>query len=172
MDIAKKTLAQSLKTGFIDKAVHSNKEYLPQLLVNNKSTSMKVLTTIERELRKCSDFWFSVAFVTTSGVAALINTFEDLQNRKIKGRLLVSQYLNFTQPEALKKLLKFKNIELRIAVSGNFHSKGYLFRNGELYDLVIGSSNLTANALCSNKEWNLKVSATPESDIIHNVIKE
>ena len=38
--------------------------------------------------------------------------------------------------------------------------------------MIIGSSNLTANALCENTEWNLKISATTESYIINNVIKE
>lgn len=31
---------------------------------------------------------------------------------------------------------------------------------------------MTANALSSNKEWNLKVSAAPESEIIHQSISE
>lgn len=86
--------------------------------------------------------------------------------------MLVSQYLNFSQPEALKQILKFQNIELKIATQGNFHSKGYLFLKGPINDLIIGSSNLTANALCENTEWNLKISATTESYIINNVIKE
>lgn len=166
------SLSQSLQTGFIDHLVHSNSEYHPQLLVNDKNAGKKVLTTIDRELRKCDSFWFSVAFLTTSGIAILINTLEELEQRGVKGKILVSQYLNFTQPEALLKLLQFRNIELKIAIDGNFHSKGYLFKHGKIYDLIIGSSNLTANALCSNTEWNLKVSATSKSAIILNAINE
>lgn len=172
MSVIKDELEQSLQTGFIDKIIHSNKNYRPQLLINDKSSGKKVLTTIDRKLQECDEFWFSVAFVTTSGVATLINTFVELEKKGIKGKLLVSQYLNFTQPEALKRILQFNNIELKIAVDGDFHSKGYLFKNCELFDLIIGSSNLTASALCSNKEWNLKISATPESDIIHNAVNE
>jgi len=85
---------------------------------------------------------------------------------------LVSQYLNFTQPEALKRLLKFDNIELRINTNDNFHSKGYLFKKGDYYDLIVGSSNLTATALSTNKELNLKVSAKKESYIIQKAIEE
>jgi len=165
-------LNQSLQKGFIDQTIHSKKEYLPQLITNDKLAGKKVLTTIDRELKTCDEFWFSVAFVTTSGVATLINTFRELEKKGVKGKILVSQYLNFTQPEALKRLLQFKNIELKIIVEGDFHSKGYLFKKGGLYNLIIGSSNLTASALCSNKEWNLKISATPISDIIFNAIKE
>ncbi|MES2558665.1 MAG: DUF3427 domain-containing protein [Bacteroidota bacterium] len=165
-------LNESLKTGFIDKSYLSSKDYLPQLLVNDKTEQKKVLTTILKELNACDEFWFSVAFATTSGVAALINTLSDLQNKGIKGKILVSQYLNFTQPEALKRLLLFKNIEVKIAIDDAFHSKGYLFKKGDVYDLIIGSSNLTASALCSNAEWNLKITATPTSHIIFNAIKE
>jgi superfamily II DNA or RNA helicase/HKD family nuclease len=175
MDLIKEHLLQSFNTGFIDRRIHSNKEYLPQLLTNDKLQGKKVLTSILKELRelkKNDEFWFSVAFVTTSGVATLINTLIDLESRNIKGKILVSQYLNFTQPEALKRLLQFKNIELKIVTEGDFHSKGYLFKKGEIYNLIIGSSNLTATALCSNKEWNLKISAAPTSHIIFEAINE
>lgn len=173
MDLIKEHLLQSFTTGFIDRRIHSNNEYLPQLLTNDKLQGKKVLTTLLKELRDLEEkdeFWFSVAFVTTSGVATLIDSFYELERRGIKGKVLVSQYLNFTQPEALKRLLQFKNIDLRIVTEGDFHSKGYLFKKGNVYNLIIGSSNLTATALCSNKEWNLKVSATPLSHIIHEAI--
>lgn len=168
----KSALTESLKTGFIDQVIASHKDYRPQLLVNDKIAGKKVLTTIERELKVCDEFWFSVAFVTTSGLATLMSTLLELEERGIKGKILASQYLNFTQPEALRRLLQFKNIELRIVTDGDFHSKGYLFKKGKLFDLIIGSSNLTANALCSNKEWNLKVTATEESELIVQSVKE
>ena len=174
MDIIREHLLQSFSTGFIDRSIHSKKEYLPELITNDKSIGTKVLTTILKELRELKDgdeFWFSVAFVTTSGVATLIDTLIDLEKRKIKGKILVSQYLNFTQPEALRRLFQFKNIELKIVTEGDFHSKGYLFKKSNFYNLIIGSSNLTATALCSNKEWNLKISATPISHIIFEAIK-
>lgn len=166
--------SQSIHSGFINKSIIADDEYKPQLIVNNTTSTArkKVLTTIQEELNNCKEFWFSVAFITKSGVASLINTLIDLESKGIKGKILVSQYLNFTQPEALKTLLKFKNIESRIAVSGDFHAKGYLFKKEDCYSLMIGSSNLTQNALSKNKEWNLKISATTDSYIIHNAISE
>lgn len=172
MNLSYAQLEQSLKTGFIDHKLPSDYSYLPHLIVNDKKECKKVLTTILHSLNKCEEFWFSVAFVTTNGVATLIETLINLEQKGIKGKILVSQYLNFTQPEALKRLMQFKNIELKIAIDNAFHSKGYLFKNKNVYDLIIGSSNLTATALCTNIEWNLKISATPESYIIQNAIKE
>ncbi|RTY96033.1 DEAD/DEAH box helicase [Flavobacterium sp. GT3R68] len=165
-------LEQSLQTGFLSRSLPSYSGYLPQLLVNDKIEGKKVLSTIIQELNDCEEFWFSVAFITTSGVASLIETLIDLESKGIRGKILVSQYLNFTQPEALRKLLQFNNIEVKIAVDSAFHSKGYLFKKGEVYDLIIGSSNLTASALSTNIEWNLKITATPISHIIFNAIKE
>lgn len=167
-----KQLSESLYTGFIDINRPSKPNFVPQILVNNKEEGKKVLTTIENELLICDNFWFSVAFVTTSGVASLINTLKLIEEKGKFGKILVSKYLNFTQPEALARLIQIKNIEVKIAVEGDFHSKGYLFRNGLYYNLVIGSSNLTANALSVNKELNLKISATPDSAIINSALKE
>jgi len=149
-----------------------NLNNFPELLTNDKSNNKKVLTTITKELKNCDEFWFSVAFVTKSGVIALTNVFEELNSKNIKGKILVSQYQNFTQPEALKMLLKFSNITLKIVVEGNFHAKGYLFKKENNYNLIIGSSNLTASALCENKEWNLKISENSNSSVIKDVLNE
>lgn len=162
----------SLQTGYVDKNIISDVAYQPELLVNQKNPPKKILSTILHELENCNEFYISVAFVTTSGVATILNKLKELENRNIKGEILVSQYLNFTQPEALKRLSQFKNIDLRIATTGNAHAKGYIFKNNEHYNLIIGSSNLTAQALSTNREWNLKVSALDESGIVENVINE
>jgi superfamily II DNA or RNA helicase/HKD family nuclease len=163
---------KSLDTGYVDKTVLSNLDYQPELLVNQKNPPKKILSTILHDLEHCTEFFISVAFVTTSGVATIINKLKELENRGIKGQILVSQYLNFTQPEALRKLLQFENIDLRIATTGNAHAKGYIFRKKDHYNLIIGSSNLTAQALCTNKEWNIKVSALDESGIVEKVLQE
>lgn len=163
---------KSLQTGYVDKSILSNLDYQPELLVNHKSPPRKVLSTILHELQTCNQFFISVAFVTTSGVAVIINKLKELEDRGIKGEMLVSQYLNFTQPEALKRLLQFENIDLRIATTGNAHTKGYIFKSKEHYNLIVGSSNLTAQALCTNKEWNLKVSALDKSGIVEKVLRE
>ena len=171
MDILQ-ALSNSIQTGFVDQLIQSNKAYRPELLTNNSEQGKKVLSTIIRELEQCDEFWFSVAFVTTDGIAALMNTLIELEKKKIKGKILASQYLNFTHPEALRRIKQFKNIELRIATEGNFHSKGYLFRKGNVFDLIIGSSNLTQTALSTNKEWNLKISATDQSELIGVAVEE
>jgi superfamily II DNA or RNA helicase len=172
MNYSKSELINGLQTGFVDKQIVAQNDFVPKILLNDKAEGKKVLSSIVNELNGCSEFWFSVAFVTTGGVACIINTLEELAKKNIKGKILVSQYLNFTQPEALKKLLKFKNIELRISVNTNFHAKGYLFKKRDYYNLIIGSSNLTGDALSTNKELNIKTSATENSYIINKIKEE
>lgn len=172
MKLSHSHLGQSLQTGFIDHRIQSRPDLLPQLYYNNKEENVKFLGPLIRELEQCDNFWMSVAFVTTGGVATIINTLIALAEKGVPGKVLVSSYLSFTQPDALRRLLQFKNIDLRIAIEGSFHSKGYLFQTGEFYNLIIGSSNLTATALCVNKEWNLKVSLMPDSALFLNAHKE
>ena len=164
-------LEQSLKSGFIDKAVESNPQYQPKLLTNNYRSGLKILTDIVELLHSCDEFWFSVAFLTSSGIASLHNTLRELESRNIKGKILVSDYLNFTNPEGLKALRRFSNIESRLLKEVNFHGKGYLFKSNYQYDLILGSSNLTAPALSENTELNIKLSATNNSKIIEDTLK-
>ena len=160
-----KNLLSSLETGFVDSTTPSLKEYRPKILLNDSSTGSKVLTTIIRQLNRCDEFFFSVAFLRMSGIACLVNTLQELEEKGIEGKILVSKYLNFTDPNALRRLLRFSNIQLKI---GDFHSKEYLFKKEDIYNLIIGSSNLTADALCSNTEINLKITATKNSELISN----
>lgn len=166
------SMSNSLYTGFIDGNTVSLEEYQPRLLINDSKRGRKVLTCLIDELRKCEEFFFSVAFITNSGVAVLINTLKDLEEKGIKGKILASQYQNFTEPKALKRLATLKNIELKIVTEGNFHAKGYIFKKGETYSLIVGSSNMTQNALCMNKEWNIKVSSSETGSLILNTLEE
>lgn len=166
----KESLMECLQSGFVNEdIIPYNNSYEPKLLVNDKLSGRKVLSTIISELDSCNKFWMSVAFATKSGVATIINKLDELREKNIPGRILVSQYQNFTQPEALRALKQFENISLKIAVTGNYHAKGYCFFKGEDVSLIVGSSNLTANALCLNKEWNLKVSSASNGKVVTDV---
>lgn len=102
-----------------------------------------------------------------------MNSLEILSQKAVKGKIVVSNYLNFTQPLALERLLQnFPEIDLRIVEKGNFHAKGYLFRRADTYNMIIGSSNLTSSALTINKEWNLKITAQKESYLMQNALSE
>jgi superfamily II DNA or RNA helicase len=168
----KNELTRSLYTGFVDFESESLDKYRPKLLINDHKKGKKVLTSLIHELNSCDEFFFSVAFITYSGVLVLLNTLKELEAKNIKGKILASQYLNFTDPNALKKLLSFSNIELRMVTDEDLHAKGYIFRKSEQYNLIVGSSNLTQDALASNKEWNIKVTSTDKGSLILDTLAE
>lgn len=165
-------LAKSLYTGFIDYREISLEEYRPKLLINNSKTGQKVLTSIVNELNKCEEFFFSTAFITNSGVASLIMILKELEERGVKGKIIASQYQNFTEPKALQRLIQLRNVEVKIVVENNYHTKGYIFRKDDKYTLIVGSSNLTQDALSYNKEWNIKVSSMSEGSLLKQTMDE
>ncbi|SUY64545.1 DNA repair helicase Rad25 [Clostridium sporogenes] len=131
-----------------------------------------MLSEIISELNKCEEFFISVAFITNSGILPLLETLKVLNKKGVKGKILTTDYLNFSEPKALKKLLEFPNIEMKLYSKENFHTKGYIFRYKDHYKLIVGSSNLTQTALTKNKEWNLKVSSLEEGSLTGGVISE
>ena len=169
-------LRKGVEYGFIDNSIVALDHYSPKLVTNNFSRGEKVLSAIQSELNKLDEsdeFMFSVAFITEDGIAGLLMDLENLQKKGVKGRIVASQYQNFTRPKALRKLLSFDNIEVRIVTEEyKMHTKCYIFRKGNSYNIIIGSSNLTAGALSLNEEWNLKFSSTDDGSITQEAIDE
>ncbi|KZX38017.1 DUF3427 domain-containing protein [Wohlfahrtiimonas chitiniclastica] len=165
-------LLNDLTTSFYDVDHISSGQYLPAILVNDFKREKKVLTTILEQLKTCDEFFISVAFVTTGGVAVIREALDELNRKSIKGVIIVSQYLNFTDPAALERLLAYRNIELRIDVHNSFHAKCFYFEKGEQSIVVIGSSNLTDSALCKNYEFNIKLDASINGEIIEQIKAE
>lgn len=161
---------QSLHKGFIDKHISHKGNYTPKLLVNNKNE--KVLSTIIDELQKCETFYFSVAFITESGLASLKAQLLDLSNKGVKGKILTSNYLGFNSPKMYGELLKLKNVEVRLTDIAGFHAKGYIFEHKDYSSMVIGSSNLTSNALKVNYEHNVLLSTMKNGDLVDSVKNE
>ena len=111
----------------------------------------------------------AVSFVKTSGLRLL---WPDLQAMAEAGgmhrvRVLTSDYLDITDPEALRLLLLLQEsgAEVRVFATQNqdsFHLKAYVFARVEGGQLVagtafIGSSNISSKALRDGLEWNYRV---------------
>lgn len=167
-------LVDGYKRAFVDSNAISDPMYTPQLLTNRGG--QKVLCAIEKELKGCDDLFISVAFITMSGIAPLLGTLKDLEKKGIKGRILTTDYLMFSDPKALDKLDSLNNLDLRVFKTGEnnigFHTKGYMFHsNGDLR-IIVGSSNLTQDAITKNHEWNTKVVSTKDGQFALDVENE
>ena len=169
-------LRNGFETAYIDGQVASDLTYKPQFVSNNYKEGKKVLSSIEDELFACDQFQISVAFITMGGIAPLLQTLKQLEQKGIKGEILTTNYLNFSEPKALEKLNSYSNITLKMydvdAAGEGFHTKGYIFRKEEIYRIIIGSSNITRTALTSNREWNTKLLSTEQGEITQEILSE
>lgn len=169
-------LNQGLATAFINQNIASNLAYKPQFVSNNYKEGRKVISSIEDELLSCDEFAISAAFITLGGITPLLQTFRELEQRGIPGKILTTDYLAFSDPRALRILAKFTNIELKMFVTENgkegFHTKGYIFKKEGMYRIIVGSSNMTLSALTTNREWNTKIVSAEQGEYTQNIAAE
>ena len=167
-------LVDGYKRAFVDSKVVADPMYSPQLLTNRGG--QKVLTAIEKELKGCDDLFISVAFITMGGIAPLLGTLKDLEKKGVKGRILTTDYLMFSDPRALDKLNSLNNLDVRVFKTGEndvgFHTKGYMFHNNGDLRIIVGSSNLTQNAITKNHEWNTRMVSTSDGQFAMDIEEE
>lgn len=111
---------------------------------------------------------FVVSFIMKSGLNLLAQNVKDVLNRGGRLRILTSDYLDVTDPDALTDLLDIKDaiwsgphrLEVRIW-NGNlsFHPKAYLFSSSKTNhsEGFIGSSNLSRSGIDGGVEWNVSL---------------
>ena len=106
----------------------------------------------------------------------MLGTLKDLEKKGTKGRILTTDYLMFSDPKALDKLSGLKNIDLRVFKTADnnvgFHTKGYMFHNNGDLRIIVGSSNLTQNAITKNHEWNTRIVSTKEGQYAKDIEQE
>ena len=169
-------LKSGLSAAYINGSSAANLAYKPAFVSNNPEEGKKVISSVEDELLCCEEFQISVAFITLGGVTPLLQTLKELEKKGVKGQILTTNYLNFSEPRALEKLNGLKNITLKMydveAAGNGFHTKGYIFKKEEIYRIIIGSSNMTSAALTVNKEWNTKLISTESGEIAEEIVDE
>lgn len=169
-------LQNGLSAAYINGSVATNLAYKPAFVSNNPEEGKKVISSVEDELMRCDQFQISVAFITMGGVTPLLQTLKELEEKGVKGQILTTNYLNFSEPRALEKLNGLKNITLKMydveAAGNGFHTKGYIFKKEEIYRIIIGSSNMTSAALTVNKEWNTKLISTENGEVAEEIVEE
>lgn len=165
-------LKLSLEKGFINYQTAAHDSLKPQLLTNRIAGGENVLTTLLEDLQVCQSFFFSVAFITESGLATLKAILHDLHLKGVSGKILTSTFLEFNNPKVFKELLKIPNLEVRLTSLKGFHAKGYMFEHAHNYSMIVGSSNLTANALKVNYEWNIRLTSNENGELIRHFLHQ
>ena len=106
----------------------------------------------------------AVSFVMKSGLARILRPLEDALDRGAHVRILTTDYLAITDPDALTQLADLasgpdRRLEVRLFSGGSiaFHPKAYIFwsSTGGTAAGYVGSSNLSASGIDGGVEWNL-----------------
>lgn len=140
-------------------------------LVSN-DTNSNMYKELSSSLKECQSFIFNVAFISFGGLQLFLRTLDEIKSSSICGKVLTSDYLNFTDPKALRKLNEFSNIETKIYLQsekGGFHTKSYIFEYEDFIKVYIGSSNITENALLKNIEWNVRILSKKNHPFIEQI---
>jgi len=125
--------------------------------------SEPLLPRLRADIDKAVHVDVAVAFTLQSGLNLLFEHFEDLVgSRGGRLRFLTGDYLDVTDPTALRRLLDLAgDVEANVyetKPNQGFHPKAYLCHfpdgSGVAY---IGSSNITRRALTDSVEWNFRV---------------
>ena len=138
----------------------------PGLLI--KGGKDPLLTHLTRHIDRAEAVDLAVAFALDSGVRLIFPWLEDLLDRGGVLRLVVGDYLDVTEPSALRMLRDLDRerspgrFEAHVFQTGgtSFHPKAWLFRaTGNGGATIVGSSNLSRSALTDGVEWNLHSAA-------------
>lgn len=130
-----------------------------------------------KAISQAAEIDLAVAFVKATGLRMLLPDLHDAvalvdesarpQKRSpARLRIVTSDYLDITDPDALRLLLLLqeKGAQIRVyeATSSSFHMKAYLFAslidaNGLRGTAFVGSSNISRQALQDGLEWNYRI---------------
>ncbi len=139
--------------------------YLSRMdLIHNEKHSIKnFFKTLKYEMLTANRVDFMVSFIRESGLHLLTRPLLQLQEKNVPVRIITSTYMGITQAKALKKLLQYSNVEVKVLDNQkeSFHTKAYMFhRDSGLNTVIIGSSNLSHSALINGHELNIKIPHT------------
>lgn len=102
----------------------------------------------------------AISFVMESGVRLLRPHLQDLLDRKGELRFLTGDYLDVTDPDALRRLMDLDGkASLYVFETGvvAFHPKSWVFHFEDGAGIaLVGSSNLSETALRTGVEWNYR----------------
>lgn len=123
------------------------------MLISNRQNTM--YETLKNSINNCEEIIMNVSFIRDSGLKLLIPELLKAKNEGKSIKILTSDYMNVTEPNALYRLLDISGVKIFHNISNkSFHPKTYIFKNKSNIEVYIGSSNISYSALISGVEWN------------------
>jgi len=131
------------------------------MIENAGPNSLKAF--LEARLPSATQVDIAAAFVTQAGLNPVLHLLHRAAARG-RVRLLTGLYECFTEPQALRTLLRVQQqtagrLSVRLSTGKRFHWKAYLIRRRSSSTAVVGSSNLTVGGLWQDGELNVVLSS-------------
>jgi superfamily II DNA or RNA helicase/HKD family nuclease len=138
------------------------------LLTNNKGEP-SLGSEIRAELQSADSVDIVMSFVMKQGVILLEDSLRDFAERGGKIRLITTTYTGNSDADAVIRFAKEFGAEVKISYESRkdrLHAKSWIFyRDSGFSTAYVGSSNISAPALSSGSEWNLKVSSVTNPEL-------
>lgn len=138
------------------------------LLVNGRR-DVQIASEIAREIPSADRIDLLCAFVRHSGLRLFRSELEERVGEGARVRVIASVYTGSTERRALDALVDL-GAEVKVSYEvarTRLHAKAWLFhRHSGLHTAYIGSSNLTHTAQVDGLEWNVRVSAAENPEVI------
>jgi superfamily II DNA or RNA helicase/HKD family nuclease len=159
-----------------DGSVHTvGRPLIPLLdttLLTNAPGEPTVRSQIHTEIASADSIDIVMAFIRRSGVLPLLDALREHCSRGKRLRVLTTTYTGSTEAKALD-LLADLGAEVRVSYDlsrTRLHAKAWLFhRHSAFSTAYIGSSNLTHSAQVAGLEWNVRVSAARNVDVVKKI---
>src|SRR5437762_3148279 len=167
-----RSIAARLPDGRAESIVEPLIPLLDTTLLTNAPGEPRVGHQVLAEIHSADRIDVVMAFIRRSGVAPLLSALRDHCTTGRRLRILTTTYTGTTETRALDEL-KDCGADVRVSydTSGTrLHAKAWLLhRQSGFSTAYIGSSNLTHSAQVSGLEWNIRVSAARNRDVVDKV---
>jgi HKD family nuclease/predicted house-cleaning noncanonical NTP pyrophosphatase (MazG superfamily) len=131
-----------------------------------------LLDALKQEFEACAVARIAVAFVMNSGLDLIEGPALAALLRGADLKLLTTDYLGVTEPEALERLSRWRDLEAKVYSHRrrSFHPKAYLFERGDGSGRAfIGSANLSRMGLTEGVEWTWTVLDVDAGEPMHEL---
>jgi len=133
-------------------------------------------------INQATEIDIAVAFILQSGLELIFEALKDALGRDAIIQILTSDYLDVTEPQALRRLMLLAERGATVKLYStngdpSFHIKSYIFlrRKGENIRrgcAFVGSSNISNMALTKGLEWNLRVDYPADAAKFYEILKK
>ncbi|GGM65974.1 DUF3427 domain-containing protein [Dactylosporangium sucinum] len=145
---------------------------LDTTLLTNAPGEPRVGSQVLTEIESADAIDLVMAFIRTSGLLPIIGALREHCARGRRLRVLTTTYTGSTEGRALD-LLADLGAEIRVSydvTTTRLHAKAWLFHRRTAFSTAyVGSSNLTHSAQVAGLEWNVRVSAARNPDVVKKI---